>query len=497
MNTRRQRSSLFRIMLTVAMMAAATNLMAGPLKVDSADPNVGIQSETLDVTIKGQGFAQATAVRFLVTGTGDTGHVSVTITEPPQDDTILARVEIAQDATVAFYDIEVQLSSGRKGKGTSKFAVQARQNPNQNLVDCSEFAPNGTCTCIFNKDEDLRIFAMQGDCETAETLWLNHARIISGGSTPSEAWPTLTAGADKDGMFHGSAVIANLDDAVGVRFLNIRFAPEVSRGCDPADDIQSALSFVLGEGTDDNPERASGLHVWDLTIDTHDVAGNDPLCTAIEVVREPGFTDPYATGNGNKEGQVFVTNVAIADGSYERIGIRYEGFQPLGFINPPLVNGNVIGAQACGPGSETARAIQFGRIQLSDLSDPSSQITGVVESNTIHMTTACQEGPGGVGILVVGEESDLSVTTAEITKNNVSGAFVGVAIDRNVAEANLSGNTLTGDGVRDNGDIGVCSDIQPPGATSTQGKPNKIGGYDDDDKFVFGHGPDGWCLPLP
>jgi len=484
MSNSRQTLLISLVLLTLGMSGVPAAVAKGPpIKVTEAIPAEATQGDpTLPVTLKGGPFDGTATVTFIVSATGvpdpEKMHTKNIVFHTDTGD-LEFDLDVAEDANPGDYDIEVELMSGRKGKGTSLFRVQARQNPNQNLVDCSEFAPNGTCTCIFDKDEDLRIFHMEEDCETAETLWLNHARIHSGGSTPSEEWPTLTAVAEVDengkGIFHGSTVIANVDDAVGVRYLNIRFDKNVSRGCAENGDIQSALSFVLDEGTFDNPETASGLHVWDLTIDTHDEAGNDPLCTAIEVVREQGFNDPEATGNGNKEGQVFVTNVAIADGSYERIGIRYEGFQPLGSINPPLVNGNIIGAQACVPESDTARAIQFGRVQLSDPADPSSQITGLVESNTIRMATDC--GSGGVGILVVGEQSHPTATTVEITKNNVSGAYIGVAIDGNVAEANLSGNTLIGDNIPRSGDTGVVSETL---CTGYKGKPNRISDYDVD-----------------
>jgi hypothetical protein len=383
---------------------------------------------------------------------------------------------------VADFDIEVQMSGGRGGKGTTLFSVQAK--PKQNIVNCDEFAPNRTCDCRFDKDADLGIFNLLGDCQTSETLVLTNARIVGFAGNAVAEWPILTAVNDTDGHFNGSAVITNTADAAGARYLNIRFDHGVSRGCDLVnDDIQTAISFVLDENTTDNPEKASGLQVWDLTIDTHDGADDDPLCTAIELIREPGFTTkPAAEGNGNKEGQVFVTNVAILDGSYERIGIRYEGMQPLGSINPPLVDHNVIGAQACGPEADTARAIQFGRVQLSDASDPSSQIAGVVESNTIRMATDCPEGPGGVGILVVGEPAVPQITTAEVVNNDVSGAFVGVLVDDNVADIHFSGNTLTGGPAT--GDIGICSNAE---STTTKGKPNKITGFDD--KIIKGGCP--------
>jgi hypothetical protein len=479
---------LIRIFIITMALLATHSAPAQEVLVTSADPAEALQGTLdLEVTIGGSGFDNSAAVEFLVTGTTDPGGIIVKNVKVRGPKKIIVNVDVLDDAEVADFDIEVQMSGGRGGKGTTLFSVQAK--PKQNIVNCDEFAPNRTCDCRFDKDADLGIFNLLGDCQTSETLVLTNARIVGFAGNAVAEWPILTAVNDTDGHFNGSAVITNTADAAGARYLNIRFDHGVSRGCDLVnDDIQTAISFVLDENTTDNPEKASGLQVWDLTIDTHDGADDDPLCTAIELIREPGFTTkPAAEGNGNKEGQVFVTNVAILDGSYERIGIRYEGMQPLGSINPPLVDHNVIGAQACGPEADTARAIQFGRVQLSDASDPSSQIAGVVESNTIRMATDCPEGPGGVGILVVGEPADPPITTAEVVNNDVSGAYVGVVIDNNVVKANLSGNTLTGDFVDESvpfGDIGVCSNAE---STTTKGKPNKITGFDD--KIIKGGCP--------
>ena len=122
-------------------------------------------------------------------------------------------------------------------------------------------------------------------------------------------------------------------------------------------------------------------------------------------------------------------------------------------------------------------AIQFGPVLLSDSSDPSSQIAGIVESNTISMATSCGE-LGGVGILVVGEPGDPigDQTTAEVVKNDVSGALTGVLVDNNVVEVNLSGNTLIGIGEGDPQifDTGIDSSAQ---CTREKGKPNRITGY--------------------
>ena len=136
--------------------------------------------------------------------------------------------------------------------------------------------------------------------------------------------------------------------------------------------------------------------------------------------------------------------------------------------NPPYVNSNTIKAAACEDSYPVG--ILFGDLT----SDPVNQIEGVVESNTIDMTNGCGKEP--TGVQVVGDADDIQ-TTAKVSKNNISGAYVGVEVDGNVADINFSGNTLTGDGMTGSGDTGIFSDAQ---CTRTKGKPNKITDYDTD-----------------
>jgi hypothetical protein len=136
MNIQRQISVLFLITVTAGLLIAATNLAAGPIKVNSANPNSGALGETYTVEIKGQGLFDANRVRFLVTKTSFTGNVEVSLdcppalSEPPRcdDSTIYAKVKIPGHATVADYDIEVQLRGGRKGKGTTLFRVRKKDD---------------------------------------------------------------------------------------------------------------------------------------------------------------------------------------------------------------------------------------------------------------------------------------------------------------------------------------------------------------------------------
>jgi len=533
MNSRHHR--LIGILILLLGLAASYTALAQDIVVISANPESAEQGTNLDVTIAGTGFDNTIEeVKFQpycpAEPCTDSDDIEVVKFKIRGSKKIIANITVLGDAKLGDFDIAV---SRRGGKGTTyfrfykKFTVKVR--PNQTRVSCNVFAPNGTCDCEFNWDQDNNIYTMLEDCHTSETLWLDSQKMWG----PHQTNPgTLTAvncvildpeisdckdenGASFEGQFLGSSVIANTNHVAGVRFVDIRFEdPDehgvggVTRGCDlENDDIQSAVSFRLHGGIDEEPTKFSFLAIDNTSVDSH----IDPLCNAIEVVREPDYTQRY---ENSRDVKARVEIVVITDYSYVISGIRYEGIRPNGSVNPPIVFGNTIGAPACEGDDplldpDTARAIQFGRVLLPDSSDPSSRIAGRVESNTINMATGCGTS-GGVGILVVGEPACENLdgttctdqngtpssapyqTTVDIVKNDISGAFVGILVDRNVVASNMAGNKLTG--VGDTGDIGVCTDIKPKAATSTKGKPNRISGYDDD--FFYGGFPDEdyWCL---
>lgn len=94
------------------------------VKVTSAEPAASVQGTvSLDVTVNGSGFDSTANARFLVTGTSETGGVTVTKTVVKGPRQLIATIDVADGAVVNKFDIEVTLSSGRKGKGTTLFTV--------------------------------------------------------------------------------------------------------------------------------------------------------------------------------------------------------------------------------------------------------------------------------------------------------------------------------------------------------------------------------------
>lgn len=122
--------STFRLMTLITAGLACTllagNVLAGPVQVELATPSVGEQASTaFDVTIDGNGFDEGSVASFLVTQTENPGGILVTNTRFVSRRQLVATIDIAEDADLEDYDIEVITTSGRRGKGHTLFSVVA------------------------------------------------------------------------------------------------------------------------------------------------------------------------------------------------------------------------------------------------------------------------------------------------------------------------------------------------------------------------------------
>ena len=122
--SRFQRSMFAMFALALMPMAFAN---AQQVSVTAADPPAAVQGTvSLDVTVTGSGFNSTASVKFLVTGTADTGGITVKKVIVSSAKKLIATIDVADTAIVNKFDVEVALSSGRKGKGTTLFTVQAK-----------------------------------------------------------------------------------------------------------------------------------------------------------------------------------------------------------------------------------------------------------------------------------------------------------------------------------------------------------------------------------
>ena len=126
------------------------------VQVNSADPSTAPQGTiNLDVTIAGEGFDNSGEVFFFKTGTSDPAGVTVNSTKVRGPKKAIANIDIAPDAEIADYDIELRMSRGRGGKGTELFSVHSANSGNETgSVACSDGIDNDGDGKIDSEDED-------------------------------------------------------------------------------------------------------------------------------------------------------------------------------------------------------------------------------------------------------------------------------------------------------------------------------------------------------
>lgn len=109
--------------LGVAQVVAA----APPVKVTLATPASAYQGTTgLDVVVDGSGFDPTARVQYLVTGTTNPGGITVSKVVFRNSKQLVTTIDVADEADLANFDIQVMLDDGRKGKGTTLFSVKAK-----------------------------------------------------------------------------------------------------------------------------------------------------------------------------------------------------------------------------------------------------------------------------------------------------------------------------------------------------------------------------------
>ena len=130
MNTRQLiLSSMFALLVTGLL--AANFAYAAKLEVLAAvPPDTEAPAEApkqLPVKIIGGGFDRGTKATFLVAGSkSNTGGITVIKTEFVSDTELTATIEVAVEVTIGDFDIQVQTSRGRRGKGNTLFAVKQK-----------------------------------------------------------------------------------------------------------------------------------------------------------------------------------------------------------------------------------------------------------------------------------------------------------------------------------------------------------------------------------
>ena len=134
------------IVLIVSFYNSITSAQ-GNVSVNAADPAATEQGTiNLNVKVTGKGFKNGAKAKWTVTGTTDTGGVTVNSTTFVSSSELTANITVADTASIASFDIQVTNSDGRGGKGTELFKVTAKGGGN---LQCPAMqpAPSGDTKC--------------------------------------------------------------------------------------------------------------------------------------------------------------------------------------------------------------------------------------------------------------------------------------------------------------------------------------------------------------
>ena len=113
--------------LALAMGLVPVGAALAQIKVTAATPASAVQGTTsLDVVVSGAGFDNSAKVQYFVSGTTNPGGITVKKVVFRNSKELVTTIDVADAADLASFDIQVTLSSGRKGKGTTLFSVKPK-----------------------------------------------------------------------------------------------------------------------------------------------------------------------------------------------------------------------------------------------------------------------------------------------------------------------------------------------------------------------------------
>lgn len=131
-------------------------------------PEVKRGTSNLDVTISGDGFDEGSQVIFLVSGTTESGGITVNSTQFMGSGKLDANISIDECAGTGKFDIEVQsATSGRRGKGNTLMSVLAASVADGSLCEEVDESRNGTTD--FNGDVQGAFIEHLGGSDSIET----------------------------------------------------------------------------------------------------------------------------------------------------------------------------------------------------------------------------------------------------------------------------------------------------------------------------------------
>jgi len=175
------------------------------VRVTSATPASAYQGTVaLDVVVSGSGFDPSAKVAYFVAGTTNPGGITVRKVSYRNSKELVTTIDVADTADLSSFDIVVTLSSGRKGKGTTLFSVQAKVRDPEPVPTYPAgrfwyaFASNGGTTAATSR---LYMFAGSGG---AQLNWVDVGDlwVYTNAGSSAAKWTYVQPGSTAPGPRH-------------------------------------------------------------------------------------------------------------------------------------------------------------------------------------------------------------------------------------------------------------------------------------------------------
>ncbi len=228
--------------LIMGLTITAPKAEAQEIVVDSADPSSAPQATTaLVVLVRGRGFDRDSWVDFFETDSTKPGGITVTNVVFRGSRKLEVTIDVAAEATVGDFDIEVSSSNGRRGRGTELFRVVEMGNGGGagNTITYDVFASSGSTACVGSPF----VAATSGTCTAECGNGSPGAEIPVGGDKPFNIW------------YCGCMIDLTLVGEDDIEIVRAGSNMQVDDSTDPAQAFQFGFSMI---GSDGKLYEASG-----------------------------------------------------------------------------------------------------------------------------------------------------------------------------------------------------------------------------------------------
>lgn len=189
------RPAVVMTLLGITMVLLANSAMA-QISVTNATPNSTAQGTiNLDVTVGGKGFKAGAQAHWFISGTTNPGGVTVNSTAFVNSNTLTANITVSSTAYVGGFDILVNNTDGRSGKGTELFAVL--QNGNSSTIASCSY---NVTSVLYDTDSSAVPYQYQSDGLGPYTSFSKGNNSVSSIIQKSCSWDLDTTGSTTRGI---------------------------------------------------------------------------------------------------------------------------------------------------------------------------------------------------------------------------------------------------------------------------------------------------------